>query len=125
MADELIVLKDGEILEHGKPRELYNDRQYLYTARLLTNSNVLTREEAAVVGIRAEKEHLVIYPEWIQVTNSLTRRNWTIRHILFKGAYDELALEREGVILRAIISNSPKYQPGSHVHVKINRWLQY
>src|SRR3954470_18158923 len=44
MADELLVLKDGEILESGHPKEMYQNPQNLYTARLLTNCNVLTKD---------------------------------------------------------------------------------
>jgi len=42
MANELIVLKDGEILEAGHPQILYQNPQHLYTARLLNNCNVLS-----------------------------------------------------------------------------------
>jgi ABC-type Fe3+/spermidine/putrescine transport system ATPase subunit len=85
MADELIVLKDGEILEHGHPKDLYLHPQHLYTARLLTNCNVLTAAEARLCGIPATKDHVVIYPEWAEPTASLTRKNWTVKQILFKG----------------------------------------
>lgn len=125
MADELIVLKDGEILESGTPRQMYQHPQNLYTARLLTNSNVLTREQAAALGIQTDKEHVVIYPEWAHVTSSLTRKQFVIKHILFKGAYDELLLENDGVLLRSIITDSSKFSEGEQVHVKVDRFLTY
>src|SRR6202000_2199383 len=52
MADTLIVLKDGQIIEAGNPQKIYNDPQYLYTARLLTNCNILTAEEAILLDIK-------------------------------------------------------------------------
>jgi len=125
MADDLIVLKDGEILENGSPRRMYQHPQNLYTAKLLTNSNILTREEAAICGIQADKEHVVIYPEWAHVTSSLTRKHFTIKHILFKGAYDELILENEGVVLRATVTDSSKLKEGEHVHLKVDKYLSF
>ncbi|PTQ94138.1 ABC-type Fe3+/spermidine/putrescine transport system ATPase subunit [Mucilaginibacter yixingensis] len=125
MADDLIVLKDGEILESGAPRQMYQHPQNLYTAKLLTNSNILTREQAAICGIQTDKEHVVIYPEWAHVTSSFTRKHFTIKHILFKGAYDELILENEGVELRATVTDSSKLKEGEHVHVKVDRFLAF
>ncbi|HVX00345.1 MAG TPA: hypothetical protein VHA52_07920, partial [Candidatus Babeliaceae bacterium] len=125
MADELIVLKDGEILEHGHPKHLYRYPQHLYTARLLTNCNVLTREEAHLCGIAAQKDHVVIYPEWAEPTASLTRKHWAVKQILFKGFFEELVLEQEGVELRALNSRAEKYAEGDMVHVKFKKLLEY
>ena len=125
MADELIVLKDGEILEHGHPKTLYQNPQHLYTARLLTNCNVLTRDEAKLCGIAAQKDNVVIYPEWAEPTASLTRKHWLIKQILFKGFFEELALEQEGVTLRALNIRAGKYKEGERVCVKFKKYLEY
>lgn len=125
MADELIVLKDGEILEHGHPKNLYQHPQHLYTARLLTNCNVLTRDEAKQCGIAAEKDNVVIYPEWAEPTASLTRKHWLIKQILFKGFFEELVLEQEGVVLRALNAHPEKYTEGEMLHIKLKKQLEY
>ncbi|RYY33282.1 MAG: ABC transporter ATP-binding protein, partial [Sphingobacteriaceae bacterium] len=59
MADELIVLKDGKLLEMGSPRKLYDTPANLYTAQLLANCNVLSKTEAKQLGISAKKETVV------------------------------------------------------------------
>ena len=66
MADELIVLKEGQILETGSPKALYLNPKYLYTAQLLTNCTVLDNEQAKTIGLKTKAEHVVIYPEWIE-----------------------------------------------------------
>ena len=66
MADELLVLKDGAVLECGEPKKIYRQPQFLYTAKLLTNCNVLARLEANICGIETKAENVVIYPEWIK-----------------------------------------------------------
>jgi ABC-type Fe3+/spermidine/putrescine transport system ATPase subunit len=125
MADELLVLKDGEILEAGHPKELYQAPQNLYTACLLTNCNVLTNEEARLCGIKGEKEYVVIYPEWAITTNSWTRKNWTVKQILFKGNYEDLLLEKNEVTLRLLNDQPGKYNEGDRVHLKIAKHLEY
>jgi len=54
MADELLVLQNGEIIEAGRPQKIYNDPEHLYTAQLLARCNVLTTAEAAICGINAK-----------------------------------------------------------------------
>lgn len=125
MADELIVLKDGRILEHGHPKTLYQHPRELYTAKLLTNCNVLTPDEARLCGISALKDNIVIYPEWAEPTSSFTRRHWLIKQILFKGFFEELVLEQEGVVLRALNVRAGKYKEGEMVCVKFKKYLEY
>lgn len=125
MADELLVLQDGEILESGHPKELYQNPQNLYTARLLTNCNVLTQEEAKLCGIKTKADCVVIYPEWAITTNSWTRKNWTIKQVLFKGSYEDLLLENKEVTLRLLNDQPGKYNEGDRLHLKISRYLEY
>jgi ABC-type Fe3+/spermidine/putrescine transport system ATPase subunit len=125
MADTLIVLKNGEIIESGNPKQIYNNPKNLYTAQLLTNCNVLSRQEAALCGINAHKEHIMIYPEWVTITNSWTRKNWTVKKVLFKGFYEELLVENHGVLLRILNGEANKYIEGDNLNLKIGRWLEY
>ena len=125
MADELIVLKDGEILEAGHPKNLYQNPQYLYTARILTGCNILTHHEAAHCGIHSSKEHVVIYPEWAKPTNSWTRKDWTIKQVLFKGSHEGLLVEKDGVNLRLINDKPGAFDYGDKLHIKISRYLVF
>jgi len=125
MADELLVLQDGEILEAGHPKELYQNPQHLYTARLLTNCNVLTNNEARICGISSAQKHIVIYPEWATITKSWTRKNWEVKQVLFKGSYEDLLLERNGVTLRSLNALRDKYSEGDMVNLKIGKYLEY
>jgi len=125
MADELIVIKEGEILETGSPKTLYQHPQNLYTARLLTNCNVLTREEAAACNILTTKNHVVIYPEWAHPTASWTHKDWTIKQVLFKGSHEGLLVENDGLTLRLLNDQPDKYHEGDKVHVKVSKYLEF
>ena len=125
MADELIVLKDGEMLEAGAPKTLYNHPQNLYTARLLSSCNILTPYEAAFYGINSQKEHVVIYPEWAKPTSSWTHKDWTIKQVLFKGSHEGLVVEKDGIALRLLNDQPDKFKEGEKVHVKVERYLEF
>lgn len=125
MADELIVLKDGEILENGHPKELYQNPKHLYTAQLLTNCNVLNRDEAKSCGITTEKDHIVIYPEWASTVESFIGNSWTVKQVLFKGFYEELVIERQGITLVVFNSHEGRYTEGHPVQLKVRKYLEY
>ena len=125
MADELLVLRDGEILESGNPKSLYQNPKNLYTARLLTNCTVLTKEEAKICGLNTKAAHVVIYPEWIETVKTWTHNDWQIKQILFKGYYEDLLLENKGITIRVLNDQLGKYSEGSKVNLKLNKWLEY
>jgi ABC-type Fe3+/spermidine/putrescine transport system ATPase subunit len=124
MADQLLVLRNGEILESGEPRLVYQDPQHLYTASLLTNCNVLTQDEARICGIKTQTEQVAIYPAWIETVKSVTPRKWTIVEILFKGGSEDLVLEYKGVTVRAQNDRFGKYKEGDRVNLRFKRWLE-
>jgi len=125
MADELLVLKDGEILESGEPKSIYQNPKYLYTARLLTNCTVLTHEQAKICGLKTKSQHVVIYPEWIQTVKTWTNNDWKIKQVLFKGNYEELLVEYKGVVIRVLNDRFDKYAEGMRINLKLNKWLEY
>src|ERR1700744_1724587 len=121
MADMLLVLKDGEIIEAGNPKKIYNDPEYLYTAQLLARCNVLSTAEAALCGIKASKEYVMLYPEWIEPRKGFGSKKWVVKQVLFKGFYEELLLEYQGVMLRILNGQQGKYGEGSRVGLKIGK----
>ena len=125
MADTLMVIRDGEIVESGNPRDLYQQPKNLYTARLLSNCNVLNKEQAVICNINAGKDNVVIYPEWIEITQSWTHQNWQVEQILFKGYYEDIILKNSDVQLRVLNTEPGKYKEGDHLHLKIKNHLGY
>jgi ABC-type Fe3+/spermidine/putrescine transport system ATPase subunit len=125
MADELVVIKDGGILESGTPKNLYNTPENLYTARLLSNCNILMREEARALRVKAVKDHVVIYPEWIVPVSTGKNIDWAIKQILFKGAYEEIHVEYGPIEVHLI-----NYEPGlfdnySHINLRVKKYLEF
>jgi ABC-type sulfate/molybdate transport systems ATPase subunit len=125
LAHELLVLKHGEIIESGNPKELYQSPQNLYTAQLLTNCNVLNATEAKICGIKTSAPYTVIYPEWVKTTKSKINTDWTVKQILFKGCYEDLLMVKDGLCLRLLNDQFGKYNEGDLVSLKIKKWLSF
>lgn len=69
MADQVIVLKNGKILQTGTPRFIYENPVNEYTAKLFGKINRFTADELMkVAGIKVENDMLV-RPDKIEIYN--------------------------------------------------------
>lgn len=125
MADKLVVIKNGQIVEQGPPKTLYQQPKNLYTAQLLSNCSVLTAQEAKSCGIKAIKDHVVIYPEWIKIKLITKTKKWTVKQVLFKGSYEDLILQNGSILLRVANEEPGSYVEGDMVSVRAGKWLEY
>ncbi len=125
MADHLVVLRNGEVVEAGDPQHLYTNPENFYTANLLSNCNVIEAEDARTLGIKTNLIKVVIYPEWLGVDTSFGSKKWMITSVIFKGPYEELALIRAGVEVRLYTTEHGKYPVGKKINIKVNRYLVF
>jgi ABC-type sugar transport system ATPase subunit len=122
LADKLLLVKEGQLLQQGNPRELYQNPEHIYTAKLLGNANVLSAAEALTLGINSGGKQLVFYPEWVELgTGSLT---FEVKDVYYKGFYEELQLEATGIRLRSIqLSKDSGYKKNDQVLLNIGRFI--
>ncbi|WP_316833156.1 ABC transporter ATP-binding protein [Pedobacter aquatilis] len=125
LADQMLILRNGELLQTGKPTEIYQHPKHIYTAQILGNAVVLTKEEAEKLGLKTDKQFVVFYPEWAELNNSWSSRRFEVKDIYYKGFYDELLLERNGVNVRALQLNSGAHKKNDHVQLNISRFLAF
>ena len=125
MADELIVIKEGEIVEYGSPEELYHNPKLLYTAKILVSCSELTTAQAKICGIKSKRSTVVIYAEHISISPLGVGAKWTVKQVLFKGFFEELIIEREEVSLRVINYARRKYPVGSKIGISIKKFHEF
>jgi len=102
MADFLIVMKDGKITDQGKPLQLYNKPDHPYTARLLSKSNIVSPEQAKLLGLPAtQAQNIAIKQEHITIKAENDGKFW-IKEIRFRGFYNELVLGNNELTLHMI-----------------------
>jgi multiple sugar transport system ATP-binding protein len=125
LADNLLLIKDGQLLQQGKPAHIYNHPEHVYTAQILGNAVVLTREQAEKLGLQVQGEQAVFYPEWVDLKGSWNSRRFEVKDVYYKGFYEELLLERNGVSIRAIQLNRGEHKKNDHVQANIGRFLTF
>ncbi len=125
LADELVVLKAGEIVETGTPQQLYNQPEKLYTAKLLANGTVFTGIKTASLGIETHAETVMIYAEDFYIDKNSTSNLCTVKTVLFKGFYEELVLEKEEICFKMINPEIGKYQLNQKVNVNVKRFITF
>lgn len=125
LSDELLILKEGKLLQKGAPSAIYNDPAHVYTAQILGNAVVVNGVDALKLGISAVKETVLFYPEWVELKNGWNSRRFEVLDIYYKGFYEELLLERNGVKIRAIQLKNGAHKKNDHVQASIGRFLEY
>lgn len=125
LADEMLILQDGKMVEKGAPETIYNDPENLYTAQLLANCQVISATDAIKIGLKPKKKLVAIYPEWVRSAGSWSGKTFTVVDCYFKGFYEELLIERNGVHLRALNVNTEQFRKGDKVTVAISRCLDF
>ena len=129
MADTLIVLKQGEIVEYGSPAELYQNPKMLYTAQLLAHCSVLTQEQARRLGLETDRSAIALKPEDIKIiVLSRWAKNkvlWQVQQVLFKGFYEELMVAHDDIVIRVLNLERGKYPVGSMLSLQIDRYIEF
>lgn len=125
LADELLLIKEGKLIQKGNPSFVYNHPEHIYTAQLLGNAVALNAADALKLGIAASGTSVVFYPEWVELANGTDGDEYEVKDVYYKGFYEELLLEREGVLIRAIQLNRDTYKKNDHVRVNIGRFLEF
>lgn len=125
LADDMIIIKDGKVIERGNPSSIYLNPTHTYTASLLGNAFVLPSTEARSLGLKTSKNKVMIYPEWVQLKNSWGSRRYEIKDVFFKGFYEELLLERAHVKIKAVNLQPGSFKKGDHVQVMLNQFLEF
>ena len=125
LADQLLILKQGKLLQNDKPETIYQNPSDLYTAQILGNAVILTKEEASQLGIKTTKQHVVFYPEWVELKSTWQSRRFEELEVYYKGFYDELLLERNGVKIRALQLNSGEHKKNDHIQANVGHFLEF
>lgn len=123
MADELIVMRNAQILEQGRPDQLYYRPQHSYTAQLLAKSNILSASAAAAIGIACKNE-IAIHQEDILYTANPNGSFW-LADIRFRGFYKELIFSNGEVQLHAINYPIGLIAKDSKVDITINHYINF
>jgi len=117
LGDEIVVMKDGEILERGAPIDLYRRPTYRFTAEFLGMTNVIAADvdgdscrlpwgdvrQLENAGA-ADAEGVAIRPEDLAIEPVAAGGHGTIEQSMFMGASTHYWINVAGQTLRAVTS---------------------
>jgi ABC-type sugar transport system ATPase subunit len=123
-ADEIIVMKDGKIVQQGAPRLVYNQPIDEYVAGLFGKYNMLTLAQAqafsGVIKSTNRWNNIIIRPEHFTVVNESEGVKAIITGTKFFGRFSELSVNIGGDEL-TVQSDDKTYSKGDVVYLSIRQ----
>lgn len=123
LADNLIVMKSGKILDQNIPHVLYSQPSHSYTAQLLAKSNILQPEQARRLGITSETP-IAIHQEWISI-HPTVQSPFFVKDVKFRGFYAEIVITDHEIDLHCIITSQITPQKDQAVELSISNWISF
>ncbi|QQT27931.1 ABC transporter ATP-binding protein [Sphingobacterium spiritivorum] len=123
LSDRLMVMKKGKIVDQGSPEELYYHPTHSYTAQLLAKSNLLSPEQAAILGIQTTQQ-IAIHQEWIKVQRNASS-SLQIKDVRFRGFYNELTVGNDQLSLHLIDHPISAIERGTTVEIAIDKYISF
>lgn len=90
MADDVIIITDGKIIDRGRPQKIYN--------------NPANEKSLAFIGQKNITNDMYVRPEKIEISNE--GEEFTIKDIIFMGSTIELLVSNEVNNLRVLVINN-------------------
>lgn len=88
-ADEIVVMREGRIVQEGTPKEVYYEPVNEYVAGIFGKYNWLTAEQASLFGEPATEKEVMIRPEDFAISTKNNGIKGTILKISFWGSFYE------------------------------------
>jgi ABC-type sugar transport system ATPase subunit len=119
-ADEILVIKDGKLLQHGTPHELYYKPMNEYVAGLFGKYNLLKPHIASLFGIASKGNDVMTRPEHFKILKTGSGVNGIIKKISFWGSFyeAEVLINDERIIVR---TSMKELKPDEKVFVSVNK----
>jgi iron(III) transport system ATP-binding protein len=119
-ADQILVLKDGAIIQSGNPHLLYNHPPDAYTAGLLGRFNILDKRLQEILGIQLNHNELIVRPNALNIEFAANFNNGIIKQVKYYGAYVEVEVAL-GESKIWVMESPNKWNIGDCVNVSINQ----
>lgn len=115
-ADEILVMKSGEVIQRGSPKDIYFLPSNTYVAGLFGLFIEVSKDHWYNRDCREEK--ILIRPEQFELTENRGVKG-EIKHVTFNGSYDLLTIESEKGVIQSL-GPVDKHHEGDIVYIKFN-----
>lgn len=122
LADHMIILKDGKILQTGSPTEIFNHPVDEYTARLFGKINLFTKEQLNNIFKIDFSSNAFVRPFHLEITSN-ENGNAKILEQRFMGSHFELLVSCEGINLVAYSKIELDFLKLASVNLKVENLI--
>lgn len=116
-ADTIIVIRNGQIVQQGTPKEVYSNPVDEYCAGLFGEYNLLNQENAQAFFVN--QQELIVRPEQFSIASEATGVKGIVQAVYFFGSYYNVDVLVHDQFLRVKIANNP-FQNGDAIYIAIN-----
>ena len=119
LSNHVIIIKDGQIIREGKPKDIYFDPQHAYVAKLLGKANILKNTSF----LPYSEGSYAIYPHHISLQTQPDGYLAKVRSVHFNGAYQEVEITFEGKNILVHDTQFIPLQKLDSVYFKVNQYF--
>lgn len=108
ISDKIAVLKDGNCIQLGSAKEIYNNPADEFVANFVGDSNVISREQCRGFGIEIEKDFMYLRPERIileEHKGTLNSIRGSVQEVTFNGSTIEYKVLVDNHLLKVVELN--------------------
>lgn len=118
-AEEIVVMKEGRIMQQGAPKEIYHHPVNEYVAGMFGKYNLLTRQQASWFGLEANAKEVLTRPEDFKINENEGAKGM-IEKITFWGSFHEAEIRvKDSKIVVRIMKN--QWAIGDEVFLKMEQ----
>jgi ABC-type Fe3+/spermidine/putrescine transport system ATPase subunit len=121
-ANEVIVMKQGQIVQQASPKEIYFDPADEYCAGLFGEYNIIQPQDALQFGLSlpGSKKSLMVRPENIQISRAGNcQLKGVVNQVLFKGNHYIIRVLTDKKALYSVQTLTDSYSAGDAVCLNI------
>jgi iron(III) transport system ATP-binding protein len=119
-ADEILVMREGKIIQQGASKQIYYQPVDKYVAGLFGKYNSLTIEQAYLFGVQTNEKEVMIRPEDFNISSSDNNGvKGMIESISFWGSFYEAQVSVQDFILVVRLGKN-EWKVGEEIFLKID-----
>ena len=123
IADRIVIMKDGQIMQQGTPQEVYNGSENLFVAGFIGKNNIFRPCGRRCPGFLSRfhtEKTVTIRPEDVEIKADGPYRG-VVKAALYKGDHIEYTIESDGAELLSCSPDQGGLQKGDAVSFDIRR----
>jgi len=123
-ADEILVMKEGRIIQRGTPKEVYTQPANEYVAGMFGKYNWLSPGLISLFGLATDEKEVMIRPEDVIISQNKNGINGTIQKISFWGSFYELEVLIPDLVIVARTGKN-EWTVGQEAFVSVDKLTRF